>query len=179
MPDDPQSRFETDLALDPRLDSPAREGLTGTTRSDVYEPRRELEDDRLAGGPVRRAPRLRQVSRAHQWCVRGRSGLGRGAEPAAQAPPATVAKADRVALGGRARIRDGVRLSRRSRSVSPDPDTRGRARRLQPEVHAPVLRRRAPARGGRAALPLSRGLLRARCRPSSSRSRVTTSTRSR
>lgn len=54
MPDDPQSRFEQDLALDPRLDSPAREGLTGTTRSDVYEARRELEDVTVA--PDHRPP---------------------------------------------------------------------------------------------------------------------------
>ena len=37
MSDDPQTRFERDLSLDPRLDSPAREGLTGTTRADAYE----------------------------------------------------------------------------------------------------------------------------------------------
>ena len=48
MPDDPQSRFETDLALDPRLDSPAREGLTGTTRSDIYEAGREPDDVSIA-----------------------------------------------------------------------------------------------------------------------------------
>ena len=60
MPDDPQSRFETDLALDPRLDSPAREGLTGTTRSDVYEPRRELED-------VTVAPDQRPHAEQPQW----------------------------------------------------------------------------------------------------------------
>ena len=37
MTEDPQSRFEHDLALDPRLDSDAREGLTGTARADAYE----------------------------------------------------------------------------------------------------------------------------------------------
>ena len=48
MPDDPQSRFEIDRAIDPRVDSPAREGLTGTTRSDIYEPASEPEDVTVA-----------------------------------------------------------------------------------------------------------------------------------
>jgi len=39
MTDDPQQR-----PLDVRIDSPSREGLTGTARSDVYEPAREPED---------------------------------------------------------------------------------------------------------------------------------------
>lgn len=37
MSDDPQSRFEDDHRLDPRLDSERREGLTGTTRAGIYE----------------------------------------------------------------------------------------------------------------------------------------------
>ncbi len=40
MADDPQSRFEDDLSLDARVDSAAREGLTGTARADLYEPTR-------------------------------------------------------------------------------------------------------------------------------------------
>ena len=44
MANDPQSRFEEDQAVDPRIDSPAREGLTGTARSDIYEPLRDPED---------------------------------------------------------------------------------------------------------------------------------------
>ncbi len=39
MADDPQTRFENDLALDPRLDAPGREGLTGTARGDAYQAR--------------------------------------------------------------------------------------------------------------------------------------------
>lgn len=38
MSEDPQSRYERDLLLDPRLDSEARQALTGTTRADVYAP---------------------------------------------------------------------------------------------------------------------------------------------
>ena len=38
MSDDPQSRFESVRALDPRVDSPGREGLTGSTPADVYGP---------------------------------------------------------------------------------------------------------------------------------------------
>jgi Rieske Fe-S protein len=44
MTDDPQTRFERDRDLDPRIDSSRREGLTGTTRADVYEPTRDPED---------------------------------------------------------------------------------------------------------------------------------------
>lgn len=44
MADDPQARFEETLALDARMESAGRESLTGTARSDVYEPRREPED---------------------------------------------------------------------------------------------------------------------------------------
>jgi Rieske Fe-S protein len=62
MPDDPQSRFEEALALDPRVDSPAREGLTGTTRGDVYQPRRDPVDVTVApdGRPMEEQPRWRQ-----------------------------------------------------------------------------------------------------------------------
>jgi Rieske Fe-S protein len=62
MPDDPQSRFEDDLALDPRVDSPAREGLTGTARSDVYEPRRDPVDVTVPpdGRPMEEQPRWRR-----------------------------------------------------------------------------------------------------------------------
>ena len=60
MPEDPQSRFETDRALDPRIDSPAREGLTGTARSDVYEPVEEPED-------VTRAPDHRPNEQQPRW----------------------------------------------------------------------------------------------------------------
>lgn len=38
MSDDPQSRFERALGIDPRVDSPGREGLTGSARADVYGP---------------------------------------------------------------------------------------------------------------------------------------------
>jgi Rieske Fe-S protein len=60
MPDDPQSRFEE--SLDPRVDSPAREGLTGTARSDIYEPTREPEDVTVAPDqrPMHEQPRWRR-----------------------------------------------------------------------------------------------------------------------
>ena len=44
MPDDPQTRFDQARAIDPRIDSPGREGLTGTARSGIYEPTRDPED---------------------------------------------------------------------------------------------------------------------------------------
>jgi Rieske Fe-S protein len=61
MPDDPQSRFEEDLTLDPRIDSPAREGLTGTAAGDLY-PRRRAEQLTLApdGTPMDEQPRWRK-----------------------------------------------------------------------------------------------------------------------
>ncbi len=60
MADNPQSRFEVDQHLDPRVDSPAREGLTGTARSDVYEPTREPDD-------VTVAPDHRPLHEQPQW----------------------------------------------------------------------------------------------------------------
>jgi nitrite reductase/ring-hydroxylating ferredoxin subunit len=62
VPDDPQTRFETDRALDPRIDSDAREGLTGTARGDVYEPTRDPEDVTVAPDqrPMHEQPRWRQ-----------------------------------------------------------------------------------------------------------------------
>ncbi len=48
--------------LDPRIDSPAREGLTGTARSGVYEPAPEPEDVTLAPDhrPMHEQPRWRR-----------------------------------------------------------------------------------------------------------------------
>ncbi len=60
MADDPQTRFEQDRAVDPRLDSPAREGLTGTARGDIYEPTRDPED-------VTVSPDLRPMHEQPQW----------------------------------------------------------------------------------------------------------------
>ena len=62
MADDPQSRFEQDLTLDPRVDSPAREGLTGTTRGDVYDAEREREQITIAPdfAPMEAQPRWRR-----------------------------------------------------------------------------------------------------------------------
>ena len=60
MTDDPQARFEQDRGLDPRMNSDAREGLTGTTRADVYEPALEAED-------VTRAPDDRPLHQQPRW----------------------------------------------------------------------------------------------------------------
>jgi Rieske Fe-S protein len=56
--DDPQRRFER--KLDPRIDSPGREGLTGTARGSVYEPTRDPED-------VTRAPDERPMHDQPRW----------------------------------------------------------------------------------------------------------------
>lgn len=62
MADDPQTRFEQDRVLDTRIDSPAREGLTGTARSDRYEPGHDPEDVTLPPDqrPMAEQPRWRQ-----------------------------------------------------------------------------------------------------------------------
>lgn len=62
MADDPQSRFEQDEQLDPRVDSAAREGLTGTARGDVYAPTRDPEDVTVAPDqrPMEAQPRWRR-----------------------------------------------------------------------------------------------------------------------
>jgi Rieske Fe-S protein len=60
MANDPQSRFEQDQQLDPRIDSPSREGLTGTARGDIYEPTRDAED-------VTVAPDQRPMHEQPQW----------------------------------------------------------------------------------------------------------------
>ncbi len=58
MADDPQRRFEQ--KVDPRIDSPAREGLTGTARGDVYEAPGDPED-------VTRAPDERPMHEQPRW----------------------------------------------------------------------------------------------------------------
>jgi Rieske Fe-S protein len=60
MPDDPQSRFEEDLSLDACVSSASREGLTGTTRADVYE----RATDRDA---VTIAPDLQPMEQQPKW----------------------------------------------------------------------------------------------------------------
>ncbi len=60
MANDPQTRFEQDRALDRRVDDAAREGLTGTARSDVYEDTRDPDD-------VTVAPDHRPLEAQPQW----------------------------------------------------------------------------------------------------------------
>lgn len=60
MADDPQRRFEEALAVDARLDSPAREGLTGTARGDIYGPARDPES-------VTVPPDARPMSAQPKW----------------------------------------------------------------------------------------------------------------
>jgi len=62
MSEDPQGRPTEAFAIDPRVDSPAREGLTGTTRAGIYERALEAEDITVApdGRPPEQQPRWRQ-----------------------------------------------------------------------------------------------------------------------
>ncbi len=163
---------------------PGREGLTGTAPADVYgrprsrqitiapdgRPRRQQPrvapglPDRLAAGPLRRAPRLREVPGADERRVRRRAALDRGAElvaaPPCRAAARRIAALADVPVGGNwcspIRPRTTALLIRIDETV---------ARRVQPEVHAPVVRGRAEARGRRAALPVPRGYLRSANRP--------------
>ena len=124
-----------------RIDSPAREGLTGTTPASVYRPLRDAEQitiapdgaatgraaalaqgfsDRLAAGPLRRAPRLHEVHGADQPRVHRRPGLDRrdrtGCAGAAASP---TDASDRLA---RRRCRSARAMS------SPIPDEHDRLR---------------------------------------------------
>src|SRR5690348_16394884 len=60
--DDAQSRFEEDLALDPRIDAPGREGLTGTTDASLYQVKSDPEDVTIApdGRPMDEQPKWRR-----------------------------------------------------------------------------------------------------------------------
>jgi Rieske Fe-S protein len=62
MAHEPQSRFEQDQALDPLIDSPGREGLTGTARGDIYEETRDPEDVTVGPDhkPLHEQPRWRR-----------------------------------------------------------------------------------------------------------------------
>jgi Rieske Fe-S protein len=62
MSDDPQSRFEQDRAVDVRIDSPAREGLTGTSRGNLYEAAPDAEGMTIApdSRPMAEQPRWRR-----------------------------------------------------------------------------------------------------------------------
>jgi Rieske Fe-S protein len=62
VPDDPQSRFEEDRGIDPRVDSPAREGLAGTARGDIYDQARDPDDITVApdARPKDEQPRWRR-----------------------------------------------------------------------------------------------------------------------
>lgn len=61
MADDPQTRFERDQTIDPRIDSAGREGLTGTARGDIYEPADDPENVTIAPDqrPMAEQPRWR------------------------------------------------------------------------------------------------------------------------
>lgn len=62
MSEDPHTPHRAGAALDPRVDSPEREGLTGTTRAGIYERALEAEDITVApdGTPPEQQPRWRQ-----------------------------------------------------------------------------------------------------------------------
>jgi Rieske Fe-S protein len=62
MAHDPQSRFEQNEALVRRVDSPGREGLSGTARGDIYEPTRDPEDVTVGPDhrPMHEQPRWRR-----------------------------------------------------------------------------------------------------------------------
>lgn len=62
MSDDPRTRFQEDRAIDPRIDSPGREGLTGTAPADLYGPTPDRETMTIPpdGRPMQAQPRWRR-----------------------------------------------------------------------------------------------------------------------
>jgi Rieske Fe-S protein len=60
MSNEPQGRYEDDLSLDPQLDGPGREGLTGTTASELYRARRDPDQ-------ITVAPDMRPLEEQPQW----------------------------------------------------------------------------------------------------------------
>jgi Rieske Fe-S protein len=62
VPDDPQSRFEQDLTLDPQTRSAEREGLTGQARGDLYDRERDADEVTVAPDqrPMHQQPRWRR-----------------------------------------------------------------------------------------------------------------------
>jgi Rieske Fe-S protein len=64
MADDPQRRFERDLTLDVRVDSAAREGLTGTSPAGLYDEAAPGDPEDVTRGPdgqpIDAQPRWRQ-----------------------------------------------------------------------------------------------------------------------
>ena len=122
---------------------------------------------RLAAGPLRRAPRLHEVHGAHEPGVYRRAVLDRVAELVAE-----TARRVRIGAAGvgwpmcpSAAYTD-VRVSDGTRPVCAGAHGRTDLRRLQPEMHASVVRRAAARRREPDPLPLPRGTLRPRDRPS-------------
>jgi nitrite reductase/ring-hydroxylating ferredoxin subunit len=63
MADDPQSRFEEGLTLDPRIEGEERQALAGTTRAGMYDADAALEDEVTVppdGRPMAEQPRWRR-----------------------------------------------------------------------------------------------------------------------
>ena len=163
--------------LDPRIDSPGREGLTGTARSSVYEPAADPErsrsprtggptpmparlaqglPDRLAGGPLRRPARLHQVPGAHQPRLRRRPVLDRGAAAGGANGRRPAPEAHRRAPGPR---RPAAALMFNYPGEH-DPCLLlrlrdGDAPGLRPEVHAPLLRGRPAIPSGESSTALA------------------------
>jgi Fe-S-cluster-containing hydrogenase component 2 len=179
MADDPQSRFDQDRAIDPRIDSPGREGLTGTARGGIYEPRRDEPETSRSRPTVRRwheQPQWRQdfpidwpedqfVARrdfAKFLVLTSGAFVAGQAWIAAQQPRPQQACAPRASRSERSRAIaagscDDVHLPDAERPCLLIRTRRRRAARVQPEVHAPLVRGGAQDRRGHPALSLPRG----------------------
>ena len=123
-----QRHERSTVPLDVRIDSPGREGLTGTAPAELYAPIADREQitiapdfrppeeqpawrqdfpDRLAAGPVRRAARLHEVPGAHERRDDRGPVLDRGAELVASGA-AGQPEIRRIAVGRRHRRRRHV-----------------------------------------------------------------------
>ena len=167
--------------IDPAINSPGREGLTGTAPANLYAPAFEREQITIAPdfAPADAQPAWRQdfpidwpqdlyverrdfmkflVLTSAAFTV-GQLWIGvqnwyrkRSGQPAMQ----RIASVDDLAVGGGGRLH----LPGRTRTLPAGAADDERVRRLQPEVHAPVLRRDSPAGRRQLLLSLSRGTLR-------------------
>ena len=164
-----------------RLAGPGRPDRHGARRS-VYAPIAEREQitiapdgrpadaqpawrqdfpDRLAAGPLRRPPRLHEVPGAHQRRVH----RGQFVDRRPELVPRSAAASRRCSGSHRWTTWPSAAAVGFTYPGEHDPCllvrlTDERVRRLQPEVHAPLLRRDSPAGRGQLLLSLPRGTLR-------------------
>src|SRR5581483_1151384 len=120
-------------------------------------------------GPLRRAPRLHEIPRAHQLRLRGGAGLHRRAQLVAAPGRPAAHQARRVDRRDPARRGAGVLVPDAAGSLRARPVGGRPVRGVQPALHAPLVRRAAAAGRAPHPVPLPRGLFRSRLGPADCR----------